>query len=208
MTSDPTYDPDDFFDLTAEKRRLIARPADSAAPPWLYVYDIDVADEPWPYAQRMRSVLAAALDLAATQDFGDDPLPANALPRWFVDVTSGDPATSGDSAAGQTAPDFAARGSRRYMADQDDEPWELQDWLHRFDPEAEVRAWRWWDITHVSGRRVRLWVDNGGEEFIASQDLRWLAYVSGAHIVHEPTLERPAVWAAEPSTGLPLKTDS
>jgi hypothetical protein len=197
-----TYDPDDFFDPEAELRRLAARPAESDAPPWLYVYEVDVEDDPWAYAHRMRTVLAAAIGIAAAESFDGDSVPVSGLPEWFVEVTSR------QRAPAATAADFAFRGARRYAADQDAPGWDLQDWLYRFDPDSEDRAWRWWDITHAGGDRVRLWVDNGGEEFIASRDLRWLAFVCGAHIVHEPTLERPPAWAAEPSTGLPLKPDA
>lgn len=189
------YDPDDFFDLEVERQRIAARPAESAAPPLLYVYDIDVDDDPWVYANRIRVVLAAVIDLAAAESFDGDHLPVDGFPSWFVEV--------GSSENGSSAAEFALRGRQRYMADQQDDSWELQDWLQRFDPEAEIRSWRWWDITQVGDQRVRLWVDNGGEEFIASQELRWLAFVCGAHIVHEPTLAESAIWAAEPTTGLP-----
>jgi hypothetical protein len=196
------YDPDDFFSLDVERQRILSRPPESSAPPWLFVYDVDVDNDPWIYANRFRGILADVIDLAATQPFDGDYLPVDRFPAWFVEVGSQD-RTSGSGEA-----EFAFRGRRRYMADQQDDSWDLQDWLHRFDPDAEIRSWRWWDITQISEQRVRLWVDNGGEEFIASQDLRWLAFVCGAAIVHEPFLEQPLVWAKEPTTGLPLKSDT
>lgn len=75
-------------------------------------------------------------------------------------------------------------------------PWEIQDWLYRFDPDEDSRGWEWWDATLVGPSRVHVWVDSWGESFFGCQELLWATYVAGAVRVVGPTLEKSTVWSA------------
>ncbi|MFJ1745895.1 hypothetical protein ACIOJD_06570 [Streptomyces sp. NPDC088116] len=142
--------------------------------------------------ERLRSILSPALRLGCTADFEADSLPVDDLPDWFVAVSSPD---------GERAPDFARNGRDGYTDRTAGRPWELQNWLYRFDPDEDSRGWEWWDITQAGPSRVHVWVDSWGESFFGSQDLLWAAYAAGALHVDGPTIKRSAAWAAEVADG-------
>ncbi|MFJ8076690.1 hypothetical protein ACIQ7Q_22785 [Streptomyces sp. NPDC096176] len=178
-------------DLEAEKSRVLERTEFDSAPPVLAFVEIEVDGDPADYSGRLRAALGAALDLAVSESFDDD-LPTGTVPAWFAGVCK-------DGEGPVEA--FAARGRERYTERTGDGPWELQDWLSRFDPDLEVRGWAWWDLTgSPEGEgRLRLWLDTWGEAFFSWEDLRWLLYVCGARSVADPMLVKPEVWAREAS---------
>ncbi|GAA4314920.1 hypothetical protein GCM10023086_36470 [Streptomyces venetus] len=135
-------------------------------------------------------MLDPALQLAVTQSFEGEDLPVGGIPDWFAAVSGGGPGP---------VPDFASRGVERYAAAIGQGTWDLQEWLYQFDPDSEFRGWAWWDLTRPGDHQVRIWVDTWGESFFACDELRWLAYVSGAEEVSGPTLVRSADWIADRS---------
>ncbi|MFV0127300.1 hypothetical protein ACLGI4_06240 [Streptomyces sp. HMX112] len=174
-----------------ERSRVSGRPEIDPRVPLLAFVELDVEGTPEEYAGRLRGVLAAVYDLAAREDFDEEELPVDTVPAWFAGVCRG----------GGAAEPSAARGRERYTERTGDGPWELQDWLSRFDPELEARGWAFWDLTRSPGGagRLRLWVDTWGEPFFSWEELRWLAYTCGARSVADPVLAKPEVWAGEAS---------
>ncbi|MFB6845228.1 hypothetical protein ACFCXS_10255 [Streptomyces sp. NPDC056373] len=51
-------------------------------------------------------------------------------------------------------------------------------------------------LTPSGDHEARIWVDTWGESFFACDELRWLAYVSGAAEVNGPVTARPSDWVA------------
>nr|WP_031507951.1 hypothetical protein [Streptomyces megasporus] len=176
--------------LAAEFERLRRRPDAESAPPVLCEFTVDLPGDPEPYAERLRSVLSAAMGLGITEDFTEDDLPTDGVPDWFVAACSQD---------GDGAPDFARDGRAAYQAHTESRPWPLRNWLHRFDPDDDSRGWQWWDITRTGPSRVRIWVDGWGESFFGCQELRWAAYTAGARHVDGPAVQNRDVWAGERS---------
>ncbi len=176
-------------DLENERGRVSHRPEADSAPPVLGFFDITVDGDPVRYADRLRGVMDATLRIAATESFDDADLPVDALPEWYRDICRG----------GTSPEPFAAQGRDRYAERTGSGPWDLQDWLSRFDPDLEVRGWAWWDLTRpdAGGDRLRLWTDTWGEPFFSWEDLRWLLYACGARTVADPVLTKPQAWAAE-----------
>ncbi|MBT2421531.1 hypothetical protein J7F01_23540 [Streptomyces sp. ISL-22] len=174
-------------DIEQERIRLVHRPDVDGAPPVLCAFDVQTSGPVSEFDTRLRSVLAPALRLAASQPFEGQDLPVDAIPSWFV-AAAREP--SGP------VPDFARRGAERYAATIGKGTWDLQEWLYQFDPESEFRGWAWWDLTQAGEREARIWVDTWGESFFACDELRWLVYVSGAEEVSGPALVRPADWIA------------
>lgn len=174
-----------------ERSRVSERPAIDPDVPLLAFVELDVEGSPDAYAHRLREVLAAVYDLAAREDFDEEELPVDTVPAWFAGVCRG----------GGAAKPFAAEGAERYTERTGDGPWELQDWLSRFDPELEARGWAFWDLTRspADEGRLRLWVDTWGEPFFSWEELRWLTYTCGARTVADPVLVKPQVWAEEAS---------
>ncbi|MFE0771680.1 hypothetical protein [Streptomyces sp. NPDC058861] len=181
----------DVESLAGERGRVARRPEGGAAPPVLVHFDLVVDGDPEEYAGRLRGVVDAVLRIAAVESFDDAELPVGTVPAWFRRACRG----------GGSPEPFAAEGRDRYAERTGGRPWELQDWLSRFDPDLEVRGWAWWDLTRpVAGEdRLRLWADTWGEPFFAWEDLRWLLHVCGARTVADPVLVRPPVWAGEAS---------
>ncbi|MFI1399797.1 hypothetical protein [Streptomyces sp. NPDC020681] len=177
--------------LEAELERLQRRPGADSAPPVLCEFAVDVSGDPTHYVNRLRSVLSAAVTLGATADFEEESLPVDDVPDWFVAISSGDEGR---------APDFAKNGRNAYR-DRVDQPWELQNWLYRFDPDEDSRGWEWWDITAAGPSRVHVWVDSWGESFFGCQELRWAAYTAGALRVEGPTVRRSEAWVTEAAEG-------
>ncbi|MGW6981479.1 hypothetical protein ACWGE1_18845 [Streptomyces sp. NPDC054932] len=161
-------------DLEIEANRVSRRPERDSAPPVLVEVDLAVDGDPVQYADRLRGVLGAVLRIAASE-----------------------PVCRG----GTTTEPFATEGRDRYRARTGGEPWELQNWLSRFDPELEVRGWAWWDLTRppAGEGRLRLWADTWGEPSFAWEDLRWLLYTCGARTVADPVIVQPETWAGEVS---------
>ncbi|MFF0478333.1 hypothetical protein [Streptomyces sp. NPDC004284] len=178
-----------------ERSRVSGRPEIDPAVPLLACVELEPetgeADGPGAYASRLREVLAAVYGLAAEEDFDEEQLPLDGIPAWFIGVCRG---------GGPTEP-FAAEGRERYTERTGGAPWEIQDWLSRFDPELEARGWAFWDLTRAPGDqgRLRLWLDTWGEPFFSWEELRWLAYVCGARTVSDPITLKPQAWAEEPS---------
>ncbi|MDG9704422.1 hypothetical protein [Streptomyces sp. DH37] len=172
--------------LEAERERLRRRPAAGSAPSVLSEFTVDLPGDPARYAERLRSVLSAAVELGATADFEEDELPVGGVPDWFVAVCSPD---------GGAAPDFATSGRAAYETHTQSRPWALQNWLYRFDPDDDSRGWEWWDLTQDGPSRVRIWVDSWGESFFGCQELRWAAYTAGALRVEGPVVRRSDAWA-------------
>ncbi|MET9694008.1 hypothetical protein ABZY81_37190 [Streptomyces sp. NPDC006514] len=177
-------------DLETERTRVSSRPGSDAAPPVLAFFELAVAGDPAQYAGRLRGVMDAVLEIAASGSFDDD-LPVSTLPAWFPRACRG----------GTSPEHFAAAGRRRYTERTGSGPWDLQNWLSRFDPDLEVRGWAWWDLTRPTGGadRLRLWTDTWGEPFFAWEDLRWLLHACGARTVADPVLAKPQVWVDEVS---------
>ncbi|MGW2226350.1 hypothetical protein [Streptomyces formicae] len=168
-------------DIEQERLRVARRPSPQDAPPVLSTFDVTLTVPAAEYEARLRSVLDAALGIALSADFAEEDLPVAAVPAWFAEV-------SGPLSA--RAPRFARRGRERYAAVIRGGSWELQSWLHEFDPDSESRGWAWWDLTRPSDGTVRIWADTWGEPFFACDELRWLAYVAGAEDVSGPELRR------------------
>lgn len=178
--------------LEAECERVANRPDADSAPPVLIEFTLDVPGDPAQYVKRLRSVLSVAVALGATADFEEESLPVDDFPDWFVAVSSADEAAT---------PDFAKRGRDAFMVHTRSGPWELQNWLYRFDPDDDSRGWEWWDITVVGPGRVRVWVDSWGESFFGCQELRWAAYTAGALDVDGPAVQEADMWVAEAAGG-------
>ncbi|MFF8269687.1 hypothetical protein ACF059_20175 [Streptomyces sp. NPDC016562] len=178
-------------DLEMERTRVSGRPETDSAPPVLAYFELAVDGDPAQYASRLRGVMDAVLQIAASESFDDDDLPVGTVPAWFRGVCRD----------GASPEPFAAAGRDRYSARTGSQPWNLQNWLSRFDPDLEVRGWAWWDLTRAPDGedRLRLWADTWGEPFFAWEDLRWLLYACGALTVADPVLTKPQVWAAEVS---------
>ncbi|MGW8488049.1 hypothetical protein [Streptomyces sp. NPDC055886] len=181
-------------DLGIERSRVAGRPENESAPPVLAYFELAVDGDPDRYAARLRAVLDAVLEIAATESFEDE-LPVDTIPAWFRGICRG-----GFPEA--PAEPFAVAGRDRYAERTGGaKPWDLQNWLDRFDPDLEVRGWAWWDLTASpeEGAELRLWTDTWGEPFFAWEDLRWLLYAAGARTVADPVLVKPEVWADEDS---------
>lgn len=176
--------------LAAELQRIQDRPsAESAPPPVLSLFVVGISGDTSEYEQRLRSVLFPAVRLGATADFEQESLPVDGVPDWFAAVSSGDE---------EQAPQFARAGHDGYVEHTGGgRPWELQEWLYRFDPDEDSRGWEWWDATQAGPARVHIWVDSWGESFFGCQDLLWAAYAAGAVRVDGPAVRKSAVWSAE-----------
>ncbi|WP_328861232.1 hypothetical protein [Streptomyces sp. NBC_00306] len=175
--------------LASEFQRLQDRPSAESAPPVLSLFVAQVSGDAAEYEQRLRSVLSPAVRLGATADFEQESLPADDVPDWFAAVSSGNE---------ERAPQFARAGHDAYVEHTGGgRPWELQNWLYRFDPDEDSRGWEWWDATQAGPSRVHIWVDSWGESFFGCQDLLWAAYASGAVRIDGPVIQKSAVWAAE-----------
>ncbi|MDQ0714050.1 hypothetical protein QFZ55_003502 [Streptomyces luteogriseus] len=174
-------------DIEQERDRLSHPPAPEDVPPVLCAFDVRTSCPITDVRLRIRSVLEPALHLAVSHPFEGEDLPVDALPDWFVAASGG---------GSEPVPEFVARGRERYAAAVGQGPWDVQEWLYQFDPESEFRGWSWWDLTRSGGREGRLWVDTWGESFFACDELRWLAYVSGAEEVSGPVLVRSSDWTA------------
>lgn len=175
--------------LAAEFQRLRERPNIESAPPVLSLFVVDASGDAAEYEQRLRSILSPAVRLGATADFEQESLPVDDVPVWFAAVSSGDE---------ERTPQFARAGHEGYVEHTGGgRPWEMQDWLYRFDPDEDSRGWEWWDATPAGPSRVHIWVDSWGESFFGCQELLWAAYAAGAVRVDGPTLQKSTVWSAE-----------
>ncbi|MBM7437761.1 hypothetical protein [Streptomyces sp. HB132] len=175
--------------LPTELHRLRHRPGADYTPPVLSLFVVHASGDAAEYEQRLRSALAPAVRLRGTADFEQGSLPVDDVPDWFGAISSGDE---------QRAPQFARTGRDGYVEHtRGGRPWELQDWLYRFDPDEDSRGWEWWDATPAGPSRVHIWVDSRGESFFGCQELLWAAYTAGADRVDGPTLQQSTVWSAE-----------
>ncbi|QIJ62396.1 hypothetical protein [Streptomyces sp. JB150] len=177
--------------VAAELDRVRQRPPAEAAPPVLAAFTVEVAvGSPEEYAQRVRHVLTAALRLACTAEFDDEDLPADDFPDWFTTVSARD---------GEPTETFSQEGRTAYGNASGGNPWSLQTWIYRFDPEDDSRGWEFWDVTAVGPSRVRVWVDSWGESFFGSLELLWLLYTAGAARVDGPEIHKAGTWSSEVS---------
>jgi hypothetical protein len=174
-------------DIEQELHRLSERPSLAAAPPVLCAFDVRAKGGVEEYEARMKSVLRPALELALSEPFDGDDLPVSSIPEWFAAVSG---------ATSLPVPDYARSGAQRYTSEISGGAWKLQEWLYQFDPDSEFRGWAWWDLTSLGDGRVRIWVDTWGESFFACDELRWLAFTSGADEISGPTLARTNEWAS------------
>ncbi|MEV5317308.1 hypothetical protein AB0K92_06450 [Streptomyces sp. NPDC052687] len=166
----------DLASVTAELGRVRRRPAVESAPPVLAEFTVEVAEGfAAGYPGRVRQVLLAALELARTAEFGDEDLPTDGLPDWFV----------------------AATDNTAYRRHSGGGPWSPQGWLHRFDPDDDSRGWEFWDVVPVGASQVRVWVDSWGESFFGSLELLWLLYTAGGTHVEGPGVHAASAWARE-----------
>ncbi|MFB8143038.1 hypothetical protein [Streptomyces parvus] len=175
--------------LAAEHRRVRERqpvrqrPGADAAPPVLSLFVIDVPGDAAAYVERLRSVLAPAVRLGCTADFEQESLPVDEVPGWFAEVCSG-------GGGEERAPWFARAGREAYAEHTGGGgPWDLQDWLYRFDPDEDSRGWEWWDATVAGPSRVHVRVDSWGEPFFGCQDLLWAVFTAGAVRVEGPMIQ-------------------
>ncbi|MER5224776.1 hypothetical protein [Streptomyces flaveus] len=178
--------------LEAELERLQHRPGADSVPPVLCEFIVDVCDNPAHYANRLRSVLSAAVGLGVTSDFEEDILLVDDVPDWFIAISSQDE---------ERSPDFAKNGRNAFTDQTKQPPWELQNWLYRFHPEEDSRGWEWWDITPAGPSRVHVWVDSWGESFFGCEELRWASYTAGALRVEGPFVQQSSVWAEAAAEG-------
>ncbi|MFJ5301561.1 hypothetical protein [Streptomyces sp. NPDC088350] len=174
-------------DIEQELHRISDRPSLAAAPPMLCAFDVAVKGDVAEYQARIKSVLHITLELALSESLDGDDLSVSRIPEWFAGV-------SGDTSL--PVPDSARSGAQRYISAIDGGAWKLQEWLYQFDPDSEFRGWAWWDLTPLGDGRVRIWVDTWGESFFACDELRWLAFTSGADEISGPTLARTDEWAS------------
>lgn len=175
----------DVDSVGRELERLQRRPERSEVPPVLSVFEVSTEGSSATYIERLRSPVETGLKLGMIAEFSDDDLPTDALPAWFRAVSSEKYAE---------APDFAKLGRDRYLELPGGEPWNVQEWLFRFDPDDETRGWAWWDVTTDGESRARIWTDSWGESFFGCGDLRWVAFTAGATEVSGPRLARPVEW--------------
>ncbi|SBV00096.1 hypothetical protein YW5DRAFT_01700 [Streptomyces sp. Ncost-T6T-1] len=170
-----------------ERRPVGQRPGADAAPPVLSLFVIDVSGDAAAYVERLRSVLAPAVRLGCTADFEQASLPVDEVPGWFAEVCSGPGSGSGGE---ELAPRFARAGREAYAEHTGGGgPWDLQDWLYRFDPDEDSRGWEWWDATVAGPSRVHVRVDSWGESFFGCQDLLWAVFTAGAVRVEGPMVQ-------------------
>lgn len=175
--------------VAAELDRVRQRPPAESAPPVLAAFTVDVAEgSPAAYAQRVRHVLSAALHLACTAEFDDEDLPADEFPDWFTAISARD---------GEAHEEFARDGRTAYTHRSGGNPWSLQNWIYRFDPDEDSRGWEFWDVVPLGPSQVHVWVDSWGESFFGSLDLLWLLYTAGAAHAEGPEIRKASTWASE-----------
>ena len=143
----------------------------------------------------MRSVVYAAAELALAADFeAEEGIPESSIPEWFANACGEDNARK----------DYLSQvGAERYMNQQGERPWDLQDWLYCFDPAR--RSWSWWAITSGEDTTVEIWVDTAGEPFFAYDELRWLAFVSGCESFNAPELHSDGEWTRVAPNEVPAR---
>ncbi|MFD7457867.1 MULTISPECIES: hypothetical protein [unclassified Streptomyces] len=175
--------------VTAELDRVRQRPPAESAPPVLATFTAHVAEgSPEAYTERVRQVLSAALELACTAEFGDEDLPADEFPDWFTAISTRD---------GEDVQDLTRDGRASYVNRGGGNPWTLQNWIFRFDPDDDSRGWEFWDVVPVGPSQVRVWVDSWGESFFGSLELLWLLYTAGAAHVEGPEVHKASAWVSE-----------
>lgn len=153
----------------------------------LAAFYVEVAawDEFDRFAQRVRELVRAGIEVSATCDFDAEDLPETSLPTWL-------------SEAGFLQEQDNAK--LRYSLHRGDEDWTMQDLLFSFDPRQ--RSWEWWDVTRIAANIVQIWVDSQGEPVFACDELRWICYLSGARSLVGPLLLPAEVWGSMPSIGI------
>jgi hypothetical protein len=184
--------------LRAEINRLHSRPPVALCPPMLSAFTVDVEvhgpGSMGAYASRFRDGIEAGVKLAERDAFDDcDELPESSVPEWLAVISS--ETFDRSSASGE-----AINGRNKYLSVREQEAWKLQDWLWTFEP--GVRQWEWWDITSAGGVSIQIWLDSKGESSYPCEEVRWLAYVSGARSVSGPIILPKAVWDGQTSLGL------
>lgn len=175
----------EWEDLLEEQRRVRVPPDADPEVPLLDALDVTPGEDGvLRHAGRLRSVLDAALGVAVGQE-------SAALPDWFVQISGPEP---------NAAPAFARAGRERFLAHPGvEQPWELEDWLSRFEPDDGIRGWAWWDLTRAGESSSRIWINVEGEAHYSHLDLLWAAYVAGAERVGHPAAFRADEWRAEPA---------
>lgn len=179
------------YDSASEGHRLRKRPSETPISLLGLLVVTPVADSV-KYAQRLRDLIARAVEISSAADFESDDVSEGALPSWFLEL-------SGGETGGVPGDAIGSEGKRRYLEARDDRPWNSGDWIYCFDP--DLRAWSWWDITVDENGRVCVWIDTKGEAHIPCEELWWAIFMSGAVDADSLTLEFSYVWSSQPSIG-------
>ncbi|MFJ6198695.1 hypothetical protein [Micromonospora sp. NPDC092111] len=177
------------YDLASEAARVMHRPGEGPVRSLALLVVVPAAG-PEAYAQRLRTLIGAAIDIVRSADFDQEDVPVDALPQWFIELSNEESVTGGNDDAGN-------EGKRRYLLTRDSRPWGSGDWIYCFEP--GLRAWSWWDVTLGVDGRVNVWVDTKGEAHIACEELWWAVHVSGALMVEPIVLESAEVWRGQES---------
>ncbi|GGR64086.1 hypothetical protein GCM10010282_66320 [Streptomyces roseolus] len=179
-------------DSASEWHRLRKRPSEDPIS-LLGVFVVTPVADSVTYAQRLRDLIAGAVEISRSADFESGDVSDDTLPSWFLELSSGE--------AGDVPGDpVGSEGKRRYRDARDDRPWDSGDWIYCFDP--DLRAWSWWDITVDQDGRVCVWIDTKGEAHIPCEELWWAIFVSGAVDADPLTLEFASAWSGQWSIGL------
>ncbi|WAL67911.1 hypothetical protein ORV05_09120 [Amycolatopsis cynarae] len=185
-------------DLVGEVHRLERHPLDESIG-LLGLLVVTPAGDGSRYAQRLRGLIAAAVEIARSADFESDEVSGVGLPSWFLALSTG--------AAGDVPGDaMGSAGKRRYLEVRDDRSWSSDEWIYCFDP--DLRAWSWWDITVGDNGKICVWVDTKGEAHIPCEELWWAVFAAGAASVERLTLEYASVWAEQPEPPWPKSSPS
>ncbi|MCX4756999.1 hypothetical protein [Kitasatospora purpeofusca] len=180
------------YDLASEGRRLRGRPPEDPIS-LLGLLVVTPAADGLKYAQRLRDLIAGAVEISSSANFESDDVSEDTLPSWFLSLSDGELGDApGDS--------IGSKGKRRYLEVRDDRPWNSGDWIYCFDP--DLRAWSWWDVTIDENGKICVWVDTKGEAHIPCEELWWAIFVSGAASVEPLTLELASAWSGQRSIGL------
>ncbi|MFE2064033.1 hypothetical protein ACFXDH_16740 [Streptomyces sp. NPDC059467] len=180
------------YDLASEAQRLERRSSEEPISLFGLLVVTPVADAR-EYAERLRGVIAGAVEISRSVDFESDDVSADLLPPWFLKLSDG----SGEGVQGDPV---GSEGKARYLTVREDRAWDAGEWIYSFDP--DLRAWSWWDITTDDHGAACVWIDTKGEGRIPCEELWWAIFVAGAAAVDPLTLEESSVWIQQRSIGL------
>ncbi|GIH73496.1 hypothetical protein [Sphaerimonospora thailandensis] len=183
----------DGFQSRDEMERLHGRPVREGTPSRLSSFVVEVIGNLNAYASRIRVALAAGVEFAAQGQSDAEELSESNVPVWFS-------AACREKAPALDSWPEVLEGRRRYIEHCGEEPWDLQDWLWEFA--SGTRQWSWWDVTAAGGSIAQIWIDSNYEPNFQADDVRWLAYASGARAVVGPIFLPSSLWEGQMSLGL------